>query len=132
VNGNILDLYIAMRDDAFSWAELNRSPTIIGGLEACWKYDTILDGSSCLDESQTMKDPSDDSPNTDGKPSAGDLIRTWSPPATRLKRNASAISRSPSFGSADGESKMTKSARQRVSVSAPAVVESLSRRAEAV
>jgi hypothetical protein len=132
-NGNILDLYIAMCDDTFSWAELHRSPPITQGLEACWKYDTILDGPPRLDdESQTAKDPSDDSLITDEKPSAGDLIRTWSPPATRLKRNASAISRSPSFGSADGDSKRPKSARQRVGVTTPTVVESLSRRAEAV
>ncbi len=133
VNGNILDLYIAMRDEAFSWPELHRSPPIIEGLEACWKYDTILDGAPRLDdELQTAKDPSDDSLNIDEKLSAGDLIRTWSPPATRLKRTASAISRSPSFGSADGESKRSKSSRQRVGVTTPAVIESVSRRAEAV
>lgn len=133
VNGNILDLYIAMRDDTFSWAELYRSPPNVEGLEACWKYDTILDGTPRLDdESQTANDPSDDSLNKDEKASAGDLIRTWSPPATRLKRTASAISRSPSFGSTDGESKRPKSARQRVGVTTPTVVESLSRRAEPV
>ena len=137
VNGNILDLYIAMREDTFSWAELLRSPPIIEGLEACWKYDTILDGSPRLDnEAQTAKDPLDDSLNTDEKPSAGDLIRTWSPPATRLKRTASAISRtlsrSPSFGAADGESKRSKPTRQRVGVTTPAAVESLGLRAEAV
>jgi hypothetical protein len=137
VNGNILDLYIAMREDTFSWAELLRSPPIIEGLEACWKYDTILDGTPRHDnEAQTAKDPLDDSLNTDEKPSAGDLIRTWSPPATRLKRTASAISRtlsrSPSFGAADGESKRSKPTRQRVGVTTPAAVESLGLRAEAV
>jgi hypothetical protein len=137
VNGNVLDLYIAMREDTFSWAELLRSPPIIEGLEACWKYDTILDGTPRLDnEAQTAKDPLDDSLNTDEKPSAGDLIRTWSPPATRLKRTASAISRtlsrSPSFGAADGESKRSKPTRQRVGVTTPAAVESLGLRAEAV
>jgi hypothetical protein len=133
VNGNILDLYIAMREDAFSWAELHHSPPVIEGLEACWKYDTILDGTPRLDdESQTAKDPLDDTLNTDEKPSAGNLIRNWSPPATRLKRAASAISRSPSFGSADGESKRSKPTRQHVGVTAPAAVESLRCRAEAV
>ena len=136
VNGNILDLYIAMCEDAFSWAELLRSPPVVEGLEACWKFDMILDGTPRLDdETQTAKDLSDESLNTDEKPSAGDLIRTWSPPATKLKRNASAIStnlsRSPSFGAAEGETKRSKPTRQRGGITTPAV-ESLSRRAEAV
>ena len=128
-NGNILDLYIAMRSDTFSWAELRRSTPYLAGLEACWNYDTILDGGARLeDDPQKCKDILDEVPNNDEKPSAGDLLRAWSPPATRLKRTASAISRTSSFGSADGESKRAKVPRQRVSTA----VESMERRAEAV
>jgi hypothetical protein len=43
-DGNILDLYIAMRYEDFSWAQLRRLPPVIGGLEASWEYDPLLDG----------------------------------------------------------------------------------------
>jgi hypothetical protein len=116
-NGNIPDLYIAMRNDTFSWAELQQSPIVVAGLEACWEYDTILDGGSRLDdETHQHKDELDEKPKPDEKPSAGDLLRAWSPPTTRLKRTAAAVSRKSSFGSVEGDSnnKRVKTLSQRV------------------
>lgn len=132
VHGNILDLYIAMRDHNFSWAELQHSPPFIEGLEACWNHDAILDGSPLLeDESQTVKELSDDTLCTDDKPSAGDRRRQFSPPSTKMKRTASAISRTSSFGSADGDKKRARGIRAiRVDANTPTPVEC--RRAEAV
>ena len=43
-DGNILNLYIAMQYKDFSWAQLRRLPLVIGGLEASWEYDPLLDG----------------------------------------------------------------------------------------
>jgi hypothetical protein len=43
-NGNILDLYIAMRDYSFSWAELRRLPPVTEGLESSWEYNRVIDG----------------------------------------------------------------------------------------
>jgi hypothetical protein len=107
VNGNILDLYIAMRNDTFSWTELHRSPPFIEGLEACWNYDAALDrGSRLDDESQIPIELLDDALDSDEKPSAGDLLRQFSPPTTRMrKKRPAAVSRTSSFGSADGDKK---------------------------
>lgn len=133
VNGNILDLYIAMCDDTFSWAELQRSPPFVEGLEACWKYDAILDGGSLLeDETQGPKEFSDDALITDDKQSAGDLLRPCPPPTTRMKRTASGISRTASFGSADGEKKRVRVIGPHVGAATAAPVDSVSLRAETV
>jgi hypothetical protein len=90
--GKILDLYIAMSEDTISWAELRDVTPFKPGLEASWTYDPYLDA-LCVSTDAT------DGPET-SHPAAGDLLRTWSP---TLKRNASQISRTPSFGSSDSE-----------------------------
>lgn len=100
-NGNVLDLYIAMCDDSFAWSDLLDSPIYLPGLEGSWEFDHYLDG-----------------PDGDGggfndeksEQSAGDLMRAWSPPATRLKRSATNMSQATSFGSADSDSKRSKMA----------------------
>jgi len=128
VNGNILDLYIAMRNDIFSWPELKASPTFLTGLEGCWDFDPFLDGPLLDVESNSCNDTPEEASNTEEKLSAGHILRAWSPPATKLKRDASAVSRTSSFGSADGDSKRAKVQRQCVGAS----VESVGRHAEAV
>jgi hypothetical protein len=123
VNGNILDLYIAMRDDTFSWAELQRSPPFMECLEACWNYDAALDGGSRLDEElQSAKELSDDALNADDKPPAGDLLRPFSPPTTRTKRNASTAT----LANADGDKKKLRGMGRaaRVDPTPPTPVES--------
>lgn len=125
-NGNILALYIAMCTDTFSWTELQKAPPFISGLEACWDYDPVVDGPRVDEDMSGCKDLSDSNSNVEEKPSAGNLLRAWSPPATRLKRTASAVS---SFGSAtEGETKRTKIQRQ----CAKTTVERVDRRAETV
>lgn len=115
-SGKILDLYIAMAEDTISWAELKDVSPHTLGLEAAWTYDPYLDG------------PSQDSGrynNSDvSRPAAGDIVPAWSP---SLKRNASEISRTPSFGSsAEGDGSRAK---MRCTGTA---VEVLGRQAEAV
>ncbi|KAL5326780.1 hypothetical protein ACEPPN_004469 [Leptodophora sp. 'Broadleaf-Isolate-01'] len=90
-SGKILDLYIAMAEDTISWAELRDFTPFKPGLEASWTYDPLLDGPS-LDAETHDPDTS--------RPAAGDIITAWSP---SLKRNASEISRAPSFGSSESE-----------------------------
>lgn len=125
-NGNILDLYIAMCDDSFAWSELQASPVVLGGLEACWDFDPFLDGPP-LDEDNGGRREYDDI-KSDDKQSAGDLLRAWSPPTTRLKRTSSGVSRTSSFGSTDSVSKKNKIQHPCVG----SAVERIDRRAEAV
>lgn len=87
-SGKILDLYIAMEDDTISWIELKDVAVHTLGLEAAWTYDPYLDGPP---EGSRRFEHSDSS-----RPAAGDIVPAWSP---SLKRNASEISRTPSFGS---------------------------------
>lgn len=122
-NGNILDLYIAMCDDAFAWPELQASPVFLSGLEACWDFDPFLDGSRLDEDGGEFDDV-----KSDDKQSAGDLLRAWSPPTTRLKRTASGVSRTSSFGSTDDGSKRNKI--QQITVGPQ--VGRIDRRAEAV
>lgn len=126
LNGNILDLYIAMCDDTFAWSELRASPVFLGGLEACWDFDPFLDGPLLDEDGAAGREFEDMKP--DDKQSAGDLLRAWSPPTARLKRTAPGASRTSSFGSADGEAKRSKIQHQCVGPS----VERIDRRAEAV
>ncbi|KFY25604.1 hypothetical protein V493_04567, partial [Pseudogymnoascus sp. VKM F-4281 (FW-2241)] len=114
-NGNILDLYIGMCADSFSWPELAASPVHLPGLEACWAYDPFLDGSGQLPSQQHKhhQQQLDDEyyeeavegvavpEGGEDRHSAGDLLRAWSPPATRLKRTATGITRASSFGSTE-------------------------------
>ena len=114
-SGKILDLYIAMSEDTISWAELKEVTPFKPGLEASWTYDPYLDGTGR------------DGPET-SRPAAGDILTGWSP---SLKRNASEISRSPSFGSTDGEGPRAK-IRRHPAPCPGASVEVVGRRAEAV
>jgi hypothetical protein len=125
-NGNILDLYIAMCNDTFAWSELRASPVFLAELEACWDFDPLLDGLRQDEEASSKRSAADEVLKVEDKQSAGDLLRAWSPPTTRLKRAASA--RTSSFGSTDGEGKRTKIQHQ---CAGPAV-ERVDRRAEAV
>lgn len=84
-NGLIDSLYIAMRFDTLSWRDLRQAPVFMPGLEASWALDPVLD----RDE-----DAIDDS----DRPSAGDIVPSAF--TNNLKRAASEISRSSSFGSA--------------------------------
>lgn len=92
VNGKIDSLYIAMQHSTFSWHYLRHSPVHLEGLEACWEYDSMLDSN----------DPFEDDENVDesDRPSAGDLVGSL----PNLKRAASEISRSSSFGASMVES----------------------------
>ncbi|ROW08868.1 hypothetical protein VMCG_02808 [Cytospora schulzeri] len=86
IHGAIDSLYIAMRHNTLSWHALRRSPVFLQGLEASWGYDPMLD----------LNDPFEDDENVDesDRPSAGDLVGSL----PNLKRAASEISRSSSFG----------------------------------
>lgn len=88
-NGNILDLYIVMCDESLAWSELHDAPIYMPGLERCWESDNYLDGP---DSGSIGFD------NEKSEPSAGDLMRAWSPPTTRLKRSATNMSPATSLG----------------------------------
>jgi len=100
-NGKIDSLYIAMQFDTLSWHFLKRSPVYLDGLEESWQYDPYLDSN----------DPFEDD-EVDGltRPPAGGII-----PLPSLKRAASEMSRSSSFGSAaaatEGEGSRPKAPR---------------------
>ncbi|OBT42195.1 hypothetical protein VE00_06862 [Pseudogymnoascus sp. WSF 3629] len=108
-NGHILDLYIGMCHDYFSWSELASSPVYIPGLEACWVFDPFLDGAGQRD--QEAIDSVVDDLKADDRSSAGDLLRAWSPPASRLKRSATGITRTSSFGSTDSAVSVSKKSK---------------------
>jgi hypothetical protein len=121
-SGKILDLYIAMSEDTISWAELKDVTPFKPGLEASWTYDPYLDGPS----RETDGSGAQAQDAMEKRPAAGDILPTWSP---SLKRNASEISRTPSFGSStDGDGTRAKMRRQCTG----AAVEVVGRRAEAV
>jgi len=118
-SGKILDLYIAMSEDTISWAELKDIAPFKPGLEASWTYDPYLDGPAL----ETDGSGGQAQDVTEKRPAAGDILPAWSP---SLKRNASEISRTPSFGSStDGEGSRAKMRRQ-------TTVEVVGRQAEAV
>lgn len=90
-HGKIDSLYISMQHHTLSWHALRHAPVFLTGLEASWEYDPMLDAN----------DPFEDDDHTidDFRPSAGDLVGSF----PNLKRAASEISRSSSFGAATGE-----------------------------
>lgn len=105
ISGKIDSLYIAMRYDTFSWHYLRRSPRYLLGLEASWEYDPLLDPNNPIEEED------DDDIR---RPPAGDLASSFQS-FHPMKRTASEISRSSSFGSAtvaDGEGSRPKVARR--------------------
>jgi len=126
--GTIMDLYIAMTDDTITWAELRDLKPFTAGLELSWVHDYLLDGPLETDISKAEGRVSDTL--VTATKSAGDILPTWTPPSRKLKRSASRISRTPSFGSStDGESSRAKLQRSRPHTGSVEVVE---RRAEAV
>jgi hypothetical protein len=87
-NGMMESLYITMREPhALSWHAVRRAPVFTEGLEESWEYDPLLDN-----------DPydSDIAVDDDNRPAAGDIV----PAFPSLKRTASEMQRSSSFGSA--------------------------------
>lgn len=88
-NGMMESLYITMREPhALSWHAVRRAPVFTEGLEESWEYDPLLDN-----------DPYDDDDiavDEDTRPAAGDIVPTF----PSLKRTASEMQRSSSFGSA--------------------------------
>ncbi|OBT62639.1 hypothetical protein VE03_07479 [Pseudogymnoascus sp. 23342-1-I1] len=134
--GHILDLYIGMCEDSFSWAELRSSPVFLPGLEACWVFDPFLDGAQqqLLGESEEAVDSVVDDLKAEDRHSAGDLLRAWSPPvaAARLKRSATGITRTSSFGSTDSAGSVSKKSKIGHAACAMPAVEVRDWRAEAV
>ncbi|CAN8095741.1 unnamed protein product [Discula destructiva] len=91
-HGKIDSLYIAMQHSTLSWHALRHAPVFLPGLEASWEYDPMLDANDPFE---------DDDHSIDAfRPSAGDLVGSL----PNLKRAASEISRSSSFGAATGAS----------------------------
>lgn len=129
-NGNILDLYIGMCTDNFSWSELAASPVYLPGIEACWAFDPFLDGAGSRDEEAI--DSVVDDLKAEDRHSAGDLLRAWSPPTTRLKRTATGITRASSFGSTDSAASVSKKSKIGHAACAMPGVEVRDWRAEAV
>lgn len=86
-SGKIDSLYIAMRNNTLSWHALRHSRMYLEGLESSWETDPLLDPTTPFD---------DDEFDENKRPSAGDLVSTF----PTLKRDASEMSRSESFGSA--------------------------------
>lgn len=118
-SGKILDLYIAMSDDTISWADLKSLSPYKEGLEEAWIYEALLDGP----ERENSQELANLTLEKRSRPAAGDIVPSWSP---SLKRAASEISRTSSFGSSsDAEAARAKLRRV-------AAVELLARRAEAV
>jgi hypothetical protein len=124
-SGKIIDLYIAMTNDTISWVELKEVKTFLVGLEASWIYDPFLDG-PCMDNESGEGQGRDS--GLERRPAAGDILTTWSPSSTGLKRKESDISRTPSFGSTDEENPRGKLRRQ----CSGANIEVVGRQAEAV
>lgn len=127
-DGKIMALYIAMIDDTISWEELRDLEPYMPKLEAAWEYDPFLDGPHQRDR-KSDDGKTENLVAADRRPAAGEILTSWSPSSTRLKRAASEMSRTSSFGSStDGENARAKFRRQCTS----ATVEVLERRAEAV
>lgn len=90
-NGLMESLYITMREPhALSWRAVRNAPVFTAGLEESWEFDPLLDN-----------DPYDDdiAVDDDHRPAAGDIVPAAFP--GRLKRTASEMQRSGSFGSAN-------------------------------
>jgi hypothetical protein len=89
-SGMMESLYITMREPhALSWHAVRRAPIFTEGLEDAWEYDPLLDNDP-YDENTVVDD--------DERPAAGDIV----PALPSLKRTASEMQRSSSFGSATG------------------------------
>ncbi|KIH88692.1 hypothetical protein SPBR_06914 [Sporothrix brasiliensis 5110] len=103
INGKIDSLYIAMRERTLSWHSIRRLPVFLGGLEPCWGFDSLLDANDPFVEDEFENDVNSSEDEVMGgmpRPSAGDIVAT----IPSLKRAASEMSRSSSFGSVAGPS----------------------------
>lgn len=103
INGKIDSLYIAMRDRTLSWHSIRRLPVHIKNLEPCWGFDTLLDANDPFVDDEFENDVNSSEDEVMGgmpRPSAGDIVAT----IPSLKRAASEMSRSSSFGSATATS----------------------------
>ncbi|KAH8908642.1 hypothetical protein BR93DRAFT_494664 [Coniochaeta sp. PMI_546] len=88
-NGMMESLYITMREPhALSWHAVRRAPIFTEGLEESWEFDPLLDNDPYDDDDIAVDD--------DNRPAAGDIV----PTLPSLKRTASEMHRSSSFGSA--------------------------------
>jgi hypothetical protein len=88
-NGMMESLYITMREPhALSWHAVRRAPVFTEGLEDSWEYDPLLDNDPYDDDDIAVDDYD--------RPAAGDIVPTF----PSLKRTASEMQRSSSFGSA--------------------------------
>ncbi|KAJ9137339.1 Transcription initiation factor TFIIE subunit alpha [Coniochaeta hoffmannii] len=88
-NGMMESLYITMREPhALSWHAVRRAPVFTEGLEESWEFDPLLDNDPYDDDDVAVDD--------DTRPAAGDIVPTF----PSLKRTASEMQRSRSFGSA--------------------------------
>jgi hypothetical protein len=89
-NGLMESLYITMREPhALSWHAVRRAPVFTEGLEDSWDFDPLLDNDPFFDDDDVAVDD-------DTRPAAGDIVPTF----PSLKRTASEMQRSGSFGSA--------------------------------
>ncbi|APA10652.1 hypothetical protein sscle_06g054220 [Sclerotinia sclerotiorum 1980 UF-70] len=110
--GRIEDIYIALLEETINWIELREIEPFIAGLESAWSHDTYLDGPRSHTPLQELDDElnevmvSEKRPSADMLPSLPAIER--SPSSTKLKRHASGISRTPSFGSTEEENSRTK------------------------
>ncbi|CAK7240520.1 MAG: hypothetical protein STHCBS139747_001962 [Sporothrix thermara] len=98
-SGTIDSLYIAMRDKTLSWHSIRRLPVYLEGLEPCWGFDMLLDANDPFVDEENENDVNSSEDEVMGgipRPSAGDIVATL----PSLKRAASEMSRSSSFGSA--------------------------------
>ncbi|KAB5545698.1 hypothetical protein GE09DRAFT_1191308 [Coniochaeta sp. 2T2.1] len=87
--GMMESLYITMREPhALSWHAVRRAPVFTEGLEESWEFDPLLDNDPFDDDDVAVDD--------DVRPAAGDIV----PAFPSLKRTASEMQRSASFGSA--------------------------------
>ncbi|ESZ93503.1 hypothetical protein SBOR_6106 [Sclerotinia borealis F-4128] len=101
--GRIEDLYIAMLEGTITWVELRELEPFLPGLESAWSHDTFLDGPRSDTPPKASKGERNEA-TVSGKRPAGDMFLSLpairnSPSSMELKRNASRISRTPSFGS---------------------------------
>lgn len=112
--GRIEDLYIAMVDDTITWAELRELEPFLPGLESAWSLDTFLDEPRSNTPPQASQcEPSE--ATTTGKTRGDNILpsgSSWISSSANLKRNASRISRTPSFGSTIEEENARTKSRQ--------------------
>ncbi|KAI9646095.1 hypothetical protein NHQ30_005535 [Ciborinia camelliae] len=114
--GRIEDLYIAMLEDTIPWVELREVEPFLPGLESAWSHDTYLDGPRPDTPPQASEVEFSETTASE-KWSSGDTLPSLpaienSSSSMKLKRHASRISRTPSFGSSTEEENSRTKLRQ--------------------